>query len=69
MSTDAPQTGMLSLALDEQEKSELLGLLEAALGDLRVEVHRTHTPDYREQLVRREALLQRLIKKFGQGNG
>jgi len=60
--------GMLSLTLDEHERSELLGLLEAALGDLRVEVHRTHTPDYRNQLLRREEILRRLIEKFGPGN-
>jgi hypothetical protein len=68
MSTNAPQKGMLSLTLDEQERSELLQLLEVALGDLRVEAHRTHTPDYRDQVLRRKVLLQKLIEKFRQGS-
>jgi hypothetical protein len=68
MSTDAPPKVSLSLTLDEQERSELLQLLEVALQDLRVEVHRTHTPDYRERLLQREALLKRLIERFHQGS-
>jgi hypothetical protein len=67
MSTNATQARTTTLTFDEQEKSELLQLVEAALGDLRVEVHRTHTPDYREQLLLREELLRRLIEKFRQG--
>jgi hypothetical protein len=65
MSTHPPPGAPVSLTLDEQERSELFQLLKVALGDLRVEVHRTHTPDYRNQLLQREALLQRLIDKFG----
>jgi hypothetical protein len=68
MSTNATQARTTTLTFDEQEKSELLQLVEAALGDLRVEVHRTHTPDYREQLLLREELLRRLIEKFRQGD-
>jgi hypothetical protein len=68
MSTSAPQIGMLTLTINEEEKGELLQLLEQSLGDLRVEVHRTHTPDYRAQLLRREDLLRRLIARFRQGN-
>jgi hypothetical protein len=64
MSTDAPQARTTTLTFDEAETSELLKLVEAALGDLRVEVHRTHTPDYRVQLLQREELLKRLIEKF-----
>ena len=64
MSTNAPGQVSLSLTLDEQERAELVQLLEVALQDLRVEVHRTHSPDYREQLLKREALLHQLIKKF-----
>jgi hypothetical protein len=67
MSTDAPRIGTLTLTLDEPERSELLQLLEVALGELRVEVHHTHTPDYRTQLLRREELLRRLIEKFRKG--
>jgi hypothetical protein len=59
---------MTTLTFDGKEKSELLQLLETALGDLRVEVHRTHTPDYRTQLLQREELLRRLIGRFRQGS-
>ena len=68
MSTDAPRKASLSLSLDEEESTELLQLLEVALQDLRVEVHRTHSPNYRERLVKREALLKRLIERFHQGS-
>ena len=68
MSTDKPHTAAVSVTLDEHERSELSALLEVALRDLRVEIHRTHTPDYRDKLVEREALLQRLIAKFPQGS-
>lgn len=64
MSTKAEGAGMTTLMLDKAEKDELLQLLEAALGDLPSEIHRTHTPDFRAQLVRREDLLKRLIAKF-----
>jgi hypothetical protein len=36
------------------------------LGETRVEVHRTHTPEFREQVQRREAILRRLIEKLRQ---
>jgi hypothetical protein len=61
MSTDAPQVRPTTLTFDEPERSELLRLVEAALGELRVEIHRTHTPDYRAQLHQREHLLKRLM--------
>jgi hypothetical protein len=58
------QPGTLTVTFEEQERSELLGLLEQALGETRVEVHRTHTPDFREQVQRREEILRRLIEKL-----
>ena len=67
MSTDQAQPSTLSLTFDEQERKELFGLLDVALRNLRVEVHRTHTPDYREQLIQREGLLNRLIERFQRG--
>ena len=66
MSTDKPAAGTTALNFDAEEKSELRQLIETALTDLRVEIHRTHTPDYRSQLLRREELLKRLIDKFKQ---
>ena len=64
MATDKPQPTTTPVSLDEEEKSELRQLLETALQEVRVEVHRTHTPDYRAQLLQREELLKRLIDKF-----
>jgi hypothetical protein len=68
MSTGASEAGTTTLTFDKAEKDELLQLLDTALGDLRVEVHRTHTPDFRTQLLRREELLRGLIAKFRQGS-
>ena len=67
MSTDQAQPSTLSLTFDEQERKELFGLLDVALPICAVEVHRTHTPDYREQLIQREGLLNRLIERFQRG--
>ena len=65
MSTDVAQSGMMVLALDEEERAVLLQLLEQALGETRVEVHRTHTPDFRAQVQRREELLAKMIERIG----
>jgi hypothetical protein len=51
------------LALTAQEREFLTGLLETALGETRVEVHRTHTPDYREQVLGQEELIRQLLQK------
>jgi hypothetical protein len=66
MTADESQAGMTTLMLDERERSELLQLLEASLGDTRVEVHRTHTPGFREELQVREDIFRRLIQKLRQ---
>jgi hypothetical protein len=52
--------------LDEESRSELLSLLEQALGETRVEVHHTHTPNFRAQVQHREAILKRLIATLRQ---
>ena len=65
MSTDVAQSGMMVLALDEDERAVLLQLLEQALSETRVEVHRTHTPDFRVQVQHREVLLAKMIEKIG----
>jgi hypothetical protein len=57
---------MYTLVLDEQEKNELSQLLDQALRETRVEVHRTHTPDFRDHVQSREELLRRLIEKLRQ---
>jgi hypothetical protein len=63
MATDKPQPPTMPVNLDAQEKSELRQLLETVLQELRVEIHRTHTPDYRAQFLQREEILKRSIDK------
>jgi hypothetical protein len=67
MSTVATKPRITALTFDDAEKSEILKLVETALGDLRVEIHRTHTPDYRSGLLKREELLKKLIEKIQPG--
>jgi hypothetical protein len=55
-----------TLVLNERERQELLRLLEQSLKDTRVEVHRTHTPGYRENVQLEEALLRGLLDKVRQ---
>jgi hypothetical protein len=65
MSTGASEAGTTTWTFTRAEKEELLQLLDAALGDLRVEIHHTHhTPDFRDRLLRREGILKGLIAKF-----
>jgi hypothetical protein len=52
-----------TVVLNEREREELLLMLEQALRDTRVEVHRTHTPGYRENVQMEEALLRGLLDK------
>lgn len=51
------------LQLSEREKQYLEGLLASALGETRVEAHRTHTPGYREQVLSEENLVRELLDK------
>jgi len=56
---------MVQLDVDftAEEREYLVRLLEARLGETRVEVHRTHTPDYREQVKHEEELVRNLLAK------
>jgi adenine C2-methylase RlmN of 23S rRNA A2503 and tRNA A37 len=53
-----------SVAITEDERAELVRLLEESLRESRVEAHRTHTPDYRERVLGEQALLRALLDKF-----
>ncbi|MDR3637074.1 MAG: hypothetical protein P4L84_24940 [Isosphaeraceae bacterium] len=64
MSPNTHPAGMTSVIIDERERSELLALVEHALGETRVEVHHTHTPDFRAQVQLREQTLRGLIEKL-----
>ncbi len=57
---------MHSFMISEEERDELIRLLEQVLGETRVEVHRTHTPEYRERVLEEEALLRGMLEKFQQ---
>ena len=43
-----------------------VSLSAGRIRETRVEVHHTHTPDFRDQVQRREELLRRLIEKLNQ---
>lgn len=53
-----------SVNISEEERAELIRLLESAVGENRVEIHRTHTPDYRERVLDEQTLLRGLLDKF-----
>jgi len=54
-----------TLVLNEQERGELARLLEQALGETRVEVHRTHySPDYRATVQKEEGVIRGLLDKL-----
>jgi len=48
----------------EEERVEMVRLLEQILGETRVEIHRTHTPDYRDRVIGQESLLRGLLAKL-----
>lgn len=54
-----------NLLINEQERAELLRLLRNSLGETRVEVHHTHTPDYRESVKHEEEVIRGLLEKLG----
>ncbi len=57
------------LPLNAQEKDYLLGLLKTMLTETRVEVHRTHTPGFREKVIAEEDLVRGLLTKLQQPAG
>ncbi len=52
------------LTIDDEERAELMTLLERALAETRVEAHRTHTPGFRDQVLHQEAVVRRLLDKL-----
>ncbi len=54
----------IRITLTEEEKDYLLRFLQSAMGETRVEVHRTHTPAFRETVLAEEKLLRGLIAKL-----
>jgi hypothetical protein len=57
--------GAVNLSLTPEEHALLVQLLETALGETRVEVHRTHTsPDFRDFVKHQEQLLRGLLRRL-----
>jgi len=57
----------MQLTLTPEEARELRDLLAAALSDLRSEIHRTDSPEFRDRLLSRQRLLLRLQEQLGAG--
>jgi hypothetical protein len=53
-----------TLTLTAEERDSLLRVLRKMLGDARIEVHRTHTPAFREGVLGEEVLIRNLIGKL-----
>jgi hypothetical protein len=53
-----------TLTLNEEERSQLLSLLEQTLRDTHVEARRTEAPVYQEQVHHQEAIWRGLIDKL-----
>jgi hypothetical protein len=53
-----------TLTLSGEERDGLLGLLQRAFGEVRVEMHRTHTPGFRKLVLDQETLIRGLIEKL-----
>ena len=51
------------LVLTAEEREYLVGLLNSALSETRVEARRTHTPDWREHVLHAEDLIRGLLAK------
>jgi hypothetical protein len=53
-----------TVALTSEESTELLQLVESALKETRVEVHRTHTPGFRDKVQHSEEVLRAIATKL-----
>ena len=59
----------LQVTLTAEERQYLLDILNTMLKDMRVEEHRTRTPNYREHLLHKDAVIVGLLNKLQQGPG
>ena len=53
-----------SLTINEQERAELLRVLKSSLAETRVEVRRTDTPAFRDDVKHEEEVLRHLLEKL-----
>ena len=63
MSAQVVQQSSYMLTLSDQERDALLGLLKQAFAEARVEAHRTHTPDFRDQVLGQQAVIRGLLER------
>ena len=54
----------MQLELSEQEREILVRVVDAAVREMRVEVRRTSTPRYHDDLVAEERALQALLARL-----
>jgi hypothetical protein len=64
MNNTLDQAPLFTVALTEQERTELIRWLEAELRNKLVEEHRTDALEYKAHLANQEVLLERLICKL-----
>jgi hypothetical protein len=57
-------TAETPVALTQDERTYLVRVLQNAIGETRVEAHRTHTPQFREQVLNEEKLIRNLLSKL-----
>jgi hypothetical protein len=53
------------LSITAEERECLVGILEEALKETRIEEHRTRTPSYRQHIVRHEEAIAAILAKLG----
>ena len=54
----------MTIDLADSERDLLVRLLDHAIGEIRVEVRRTRTPDFHDSLVNEEQVLKGLLAKI-----
>jgi len=60
------QTAERQFTLTSAERDCLVGILERALKETRIEEHRTRAPAYREHVVDQDRIITALLAKLGQ---
>jgi len=53
-----------SFTISEEERAELIRLLDRALAESRGESHKTHTPEFRDRVLREQSLLRGLLERL-----
>ena len=64
MTEKLASAGQVAVTLGARERDFLVAMLNEEIGNVRVEVHRTHTPTAREKLLEREEVLKAILVKL-----